>query len=308
MKIKMALFIVCCTVVLACESDFDPRGEEAAEQFVVEGYIEVGPGASPCFVLLSKTLDFAGEIGLEELNASIVREATVEVVIGGDAPVELISVCWSELDTTLRSIIEEQLGLGSVDPDVDICVFVDLLGELRPDIGDTCRLHVNTADVDFTSSSVIPPYVPLDTLYVVEPPGEQSGPWRQVMSSIADPLGESNFYRYLTSINDGPFIAGLATVTDDALFDGQEFDFTLQKSEPPGSGFDETFGLYALGDTARIKWLTIDQAQFDFWNTLEFGRANQGPFSTYTRVRGNVDGALGVWGASSTDIYTIIIE
>jgi len=97
-------------------------------------------------------------------------------------------------------------------------------------------------------------------------------------------------------------------VTDDALFDGQSFRITLQKAEPPGTSFDDEFGLYRVGDTATLKWMTLDQSHFDFWNTLEFSRANQGPFATYTRVRGNVSGALGVWGGASVDIYTQIVE
>lgn len=295
-------------LLCACESSFDPRGEEVTASYVVEGYIESGPSANPAFVLLSKTLDFSSEIGIEEINASIIDDAVVQVSVGGDIWHELTLICWRDLDTVLQSLIETQLGLTAIQEEIDLCVYLDLTGQLNPEVGDRCKLQVDVQGVTLTAESIMPPFVPLDTIYVEDAPGEQEGPWRQVMASISDPLGQRDYYRYLTSINDGPFIAGLATVTDDALFDGQEFSFSLQKSEPPGSNFDETFGLYALGDTASIKWLNLDEAQFDFWNTLEFGRANQGPFSTYTRVRGNVNGALGMWGAASTDIYTIIIQ
>ena len=79
----------------------------------------------------------------------------------------------------------------------------------------------------------------------------------------------------------------------------------MVKSEEPGAKFDPiTFGLYRIGDTAQVKWINIDKDYYDFFNTLEFNRANQGPFSSYTRIKTNIKGGLGIWGGSNVQIYT----
>ena len=63
-----------------------------------------------------------------------------------------------------------------------------------------------------------------------------------------------------------------------------------------------------VGDSVLIKWTTIDEAHFDFWNTLEFSNANQGPFSSYTRLQSNINGGLGIWGGYSVSYYSRTVE
>ena len=96
---------------------------------------------------------------------------------------------------------------------------------------------------------------------------------------------------------------------DDAFFDGDEFEFPLPEAEPRNTNASPTtFGLYTLGDTVTLKWTTIDEGNFNFWNTLEFNAINQGPFAAYTRIESNVTGGLGVWGGYSSHYYTLIVE
>jgi len=104
------------------------------------------------------------------------------------------------------------------------------------------------------------------------------------------------------------FVAGVSSVVDDAFFNGQEFKFTLNRALGANEEFDETTGLWKLGDTVAVKWCLIDQNQYDFWNTLEVSKQRQGPFSSYIRIKGNVDGALGVWAGSSCEIYKVIVK
>ena len=120
---------------------------------------------------------------------------------------------------------------------------------------------------------------------------------------MADPPGTTNYYRYFTGENDGPLIIPFHSVTDDVFFDGQEFDFPLTKAED-GEDFDfTTFGLFTRGDSITIKWMNLDREHFQFWSTLEFSRENQGPFSSYTRVKSNINGGLGIWGGISASYY-----
>jgi len=99
---------------------------------------------------------------------------------------------------------------------------------------------------------------------------------------------------------------GFSSVEEDLFFDGKSFGFQLFNPATDNGDVDpEEFGLYFVGDTMTLKWCTIDEANFDFWNTLEFARANQGPFSSYTRLQSNVTGALGIWGGYNVDYYTL---
>jgi len=101
-------------------------------------------------------------------------------------------------------------------------------------------------------------------------------------------------------VNGEPFTTPFGSVGDDALFDGQEFEFPLNRAFSRGDSIDpNTAGLWMRGDTMAIKWCTIDEAHYNFWQTFDFNRNSGGPFSSYTRVTSNVDGALGVWGGYS---------
>jgi hypothetical protein len=109
-------------------------------------------------------------------------------------------------------------------------------------------------------------------------------------------------------VGEEPLIASLGSVVNDELFDGQTFEFPLAKAEPRAMDFDPTsLGLFRRGTETTIKWITIDESQFQFGNTLEFSLANQGPFSSCTRVTSNVEGGLGIWGGISATYYELLV-
>ena len=102
-------------------------------------------------------------------------------------------------------------------------------------------------------------------------------------------------------------MAPFSSVIDDRFFDGKEFEFPLTKAEPLNEDIDPAeYGYFAVGDTVTLKWSTIDQEHFDFWNTLEFNRVNQGPFSSYTKVDFNIEGGIGIWGGYSSSFYKMV--
>jgi len=137
----------------------------------------------------------------------------------------------------------------------------------------------------------------------------QRKPSKVAAESISDPVDQINYYRYFTSINRSNFNAPFNSVADDALFNGQEFEFPLPKAEARNStSSPSNFGLYHVGDTVGVKWTTIDEASFDFWNTLEFNAINQGPFASYTKVETNINGGIGIWGGYSSLYYNIIAD
>jgi hypothetical protein len=129
-----------------------------------------------------------------------------------------------------------------------------------------------------------------------EPPGEPSDTLARLWTKIADPAG-ANYYRYLTSEKDGRYVPPFQSTTDDAFFDNKEFEFPLNKGEIRDGKFNpESFGLFYRGDSIAIKWCTLDREHFDFWKTRDFAASSGGPFASYTRIKTNINGGLGIWG------------
>jgi hypothetical protein len=129
----------------------------------------------------------------------------------------------------------------------------------------------------------------------------------QMRAFVKDPKGP-DFYRYFTSVNGSNYESGGTSVSDDAFFDGINTKFNLFKSERRDSDTEPAlWGLWKRGDTISIKFCTIDKAHFEFWNTLEYNANSGGPFSSYSRVKHNITGGLGIWGGyNATYLDTIV--
>jgi len=290
--------------ITACEEAFIPE-TPPAQNIVVEGYIEGGQRPSAPFVILTRSVPFFAELNAEELDDIFVHDAEV-IVDDGSRSVRLEEICLGDLSPAQRRLAAELFGFAADSIGFNFCAYTDITGEMRGEAGRQYDLSVRKGEQELRASTTIPSVSDLDSLKFEPPPGEANDTLMQLNCIIDDPGGVVNFYRYQTQINDEGFRTPLGSVIDDRLFDGQRFDFVLPKAEPRDADFDlETFGLYRRGDTVTLKWMGIDRAHFDFWNTLEFSVANQGPFSSYTRVNSNIEGGLGVWGGQSARYYTL---
>jgi hypothetical protein len=290
-----------------CEEEFFPEPSTEGPKYVVEGYLEAGDNPFPPYVILTQTFDFYGEIGPDQFTESFVHDADVRV---SDGAIEVVfqELCFSELDSVLQEQVAEQFGLNADSLSIDFCVYLDLLGQLQPQEGRTYDLRITKGSDVITSSTQIPMRVPLDSLMFEPPPGEPNDTLAQLTCYISDPAGIKNFYRYFGATNGGQLEPAFSSVEEDLFFDGKSFAFQLFNPQTDSGDVEpEEFGLYFVGDTITVKWCTIDEANFDFWNTLEFSNANQGPFSSYTRLQSNIKGGLGVWGGYSVNYYTRVV-
>ena len=300
---NIVLFGMLTFVFIGCTEEFVPETTEEDQQLVVEGFIEAGENAMPTYVLLTKSIPFISTVNLNTFNELFVNDAVVTVFDGVNT-VTLEEYCLDELPPEIRDAAAVALGFDPDSTTLNICAYVDLFDQIDRKEGGTYDLNIETGGQTITASTTIPQFVPLFNLRWDDPPGEPSDTVARLWVTIDDPDGEANFYRYFTEQNDEGLIAPFSSVTDDAFFDGKEFEFPLTKAEPRDGDFDaDEFGFYFRGDSIRIKWMTIDEAHFEFWNTLEFSRNNSGPFSSYNRVTSNVDGALGIWGGYSVGYY-----
>jgi len=306
---KRAIFYCLLVALWSCEKPFVPDNAELEPQLVVEGYIEAGERATPPYLLLTRSVPFFTEFNAEDFNANFVSGAEVRVSNGEDT-VALQELCLDELDAQQKQLAAAFLGLPLDSIGFNICLYTDLTFSMLGEEGKTYELWIEAEGQELYAVTRIPPHVPVSEFDFREVPGEPIDTLARLVGLISDPGGAANFYRYQMGINGGPIISPAASVIDDRLFNGQTFEFPLFRPEPRGNpDLDiETFGLYTVGDTVEVKWITIDEAQYDFWNTLEFNTANQGPFSSYTLVESNVVGGLGLWGGLSASYYNLVVE
>lgn len=292
-----------------CEEEFIPESAQAPPQIVVEGYIEAGERPGPPYVILTRSVPFFSSFGPEELENTFVHDAMVRIS-DGEKAVQLEEVCLDELSEEEKRLASLLFGF---DPDslgFNFCLYLDLSFSMRGEEGKTYALEVEAEGQRLQAVTSIPYHVRLDSLRFREPPGEASDSLAQLICHFTDPAGVANFYRYQVGINGSGFISPIASVLDDRLIDGQPVKFPLLRPEPRGAReIDfEAFGLYSVGDTISLKWIALDEAHYDFWNTLEFNSANQGPFSSYTLIDSNVEGGLGIWGGLSASYYELRVE
>jgi hypothetical protein len=307
----ISIFIGCilvCSLYWACETEFIPEDINLEPELVVEGYIELGPDALPAYILLTRSRPFFSQLDSAALNNVFVRNAQVTVEVDGQK-YPLTEFCLNDLTPDIRLAIAARLGLNTDSLVTNICAYIDIQNQVKPVVGKNYILRVNSEGQSLQATTSIPAYTGLDSTWWREAPGVPSDTLLQLMAKIQDPPGIKNFYRYFCSLNGGSFITPFNSVFDDALIDGKKFEFRLIRPSLPGEDFDQTnFGLFRVGDSIEVKWSTIDESHFNFWNTYEFNRGNQGPFSTYTTIQTNVIGGLGNWGGYHSKTYKLKVK
>ncbi len=292
-------------LLMSCEENYIPETSVSQQEIVVEGYIEYGEGANPTYVLLTRSIPFISTIKSDQFTSLFVRKATVSV-FDGVKNVNLTEVCLDQIPPELKKEVYAVLGLNPDSTSSNICVYADLFDQIKREPGRKYDLSVTVDGKVITATTTIPQYIPIYDFKWKEPPGKPRDTLAELNVKINDPKGIKNYYRYFTSTQGGPLIPPFGSVTDDAIFDGKEFEFPLQRAQRRGSGFDpETFGLYKRGDSITVKWCTIDKAHFDFWNTRDFSANSGGPFAAYTRISTNINGGLGIWGGYAVGTYSM---
>lgn len=306
MKIKFNILSAFFALVIfaSCEQEYTPAKSADGAKYVVEGYIEAGENPFPPYVILTKSFDFYGTLNPDQFTGSFVHDADVRVT-DGNLEVVFQELCFSDLTPEVRKEVAAQFGFDADSLAIDYCVYLDVLGQLHPQQDKSYDLKIVTEGHTITATTYIPVQVPLDSFHFEAPPGKPNDTLAQLRCRISDPAGVRNFYRYFGSTNGGPLKTAFSSVTEDLFFDGKSFEFQLFNPVTTDRDVEpNAFGLYIVGDTMTIKWCTMDEAHFDFWNTLEFSNANQGPFSSYTRLQSNIHGGLGIWGGYSVSYYT----
>ena len=304
--------IICCTLSLllfsACEREYIPDDINTEPDIVVEGYIESSSRPFPPYVILTRSANFFKEFDPAKLEQLIIRDAFVTISDGTNTDT-LAPFCLNSLGPAEKKLVSSFLGF---NPDsiggADLCIYTKFPGKVQAYDGGTYRLTVKADGKTLTATTTIPKRVALDSIKLIPTYNNIIDSMMQMRGYISDPAGVKNFYRSMVAEEGKSFIANGNSVVNDNFFDGKpSFEFPLSKPTRPNSGnFSfETRGLYKKGEKVTIKYMCIDEAQYDFWRTAEQSAQNQGPFSTYTRIKSNINGGLGIWGGFSATYYDV---
>lgn len=160
--------------------------------------------------------------------------------------------------------------------------------------GRTYTLTVEYDNQTFTSSSTMPPMVPLDSLSLRFLFSGMDYPFPYI--HFTDPLGEENQY-YLYQV----YINGQRVIKDDTALSAQYYDglpITLPITVFPENNEDEP---YQKGDLITIKQLCVDKSVYLYFNSL--ANIDSSLNNPTTNITG---GALGYFSAYSEHSLSIV--
>ena len=297
------LFCLLCS----CEDEFEPEDDQFEDRIVIEGYIEGGVIPTAPYVIVTRTFPFFSELTPDILDTLFVNDVELTVFSNG-VPFPLTQICFDDIPDQVQPLIVDQLpNIGLALEATEACIFTNPL--LLGIEGQAYDLQVDYQGRRYRASTTIPQRVPLDSLsYSIF-----QDTLLQVTGHLSDPPGEQNFYRYQSQRNQDFIYAGVNSVFPDDIVNGESFGFPLLRGQLRTDEFDfETFGFFNRGDSILIKWNSIDQDHYNFWNTLEFSTGSAGPFSSLVYVDTNFEGPddliRGIWGGYANTFQYIITE
>lgn len=253
-------------------------------QIVVEGHVEPGQNA---FLYLSHNFAFFGTTTINNiLQADVVHNAKITISDG----------------YTTDSMKE-------VIPIFGYYQSVSMTGQT----GRTYTLKIVTNGQTITASTSILPAIPLDSAWFRVQNGMDSLGY--MWATLHDPPQPGNCYRWLAKRigKDTTFIPPEASVFNDLLINGQTFEFYYDRGIFPGSKAQDDMNIerhyFKRGDTVVIKFCTIDNTAYQFYNEYYFQLGNAGnPFGTPAPLQGNINGGLGIWCGYGTSLDTVICK
>ena len=144
----------------SCEEEISPEDTNSNPKFVVESYIELGNEALPTYALITKTLGFYSKFSQADLLQSFISGASVKILHNSDT-VKLQEVCFASLTPDLKESVAKVLGIDVDSIKLDICVYVDILNSIKPQIGNTYEINVQVDQTVLSGKTSMPNLVPI---------------------------------------------------------------------------------------------------------------------------------------------------
>ncbi|MEM8524294.1 MAG: DUF4249 family protein [Bacteroidota bacterium] len=322
----------------SCEEAFTPPiipGNRPV--IVVESYIEaygeadaphhptnLGIIPRPAYAILTNNVPFGSSFFVNNFDTLFVRGADVKIS-DGTRSFPLTEVCLSQLGEIERAELVESLGLNSADfsqlgldfNETEFCAYIDLFSN-KIEMNQQYTLTIEKDDVLLTATTSTPQLYPIDTIDFRLPPGDSAffarNKIKQMIVKVTPVDTVTSYFRYFTQRNEEAMIKGNAplsgfrsVIRSDVFGVGEEF-VALPRGQARDSTFNtgsNAFGNYRIKDNYTLKWCTLDEKHYDFWNSTEFNALNQGFFSSYTQPQFNIEGegGIGIFGGYSVGYY-----
>lgn len=149
----------------------------------------------------------------------------------------------------------------------------------------------------FTSSSVMPRQVNLDSLYIVDV-YNFSKMVKAVVPVFTDPVGQGNSYRFNETIN-GVLDKTLFYQNDD-FSDGKTSTFSLLRPDP-----DSTLH---VKDNVSVEMQCIDKEIYKYWYSVDQSSTGDGGTTASNPVTNITGGALGYFSAHTSQTKSIVVK
>lgn len=279
-------------LVCSCEKGINFTLDQTQPSLVVEASIENG---QPPTVILSSSFDYFSAISPEILASSFVHNAIITVSNG--VKTHQLKEYFFNTPANLKVYYY------SIDSANPASAFVGAFNTAY-----TLNIQVNGKT--YTSNTTIPlPAKKIDSLWWKKAPNNPDTNKVVLVARATDPPGYGNYIRYYTKTNSDPFFPGLNSVFDDQIVDGKTYTLDVERGVNRNEDIDrDTYSFFDRGDTITMKFTNIDKATFNFWRTMEYSYQSIGnPFSSPTKVLGNINGALGYFGGYAAQYITIIV-
>ncbi len=308
LKYNSLFMLIISFMLFSCEKDIEIVLPDAKTKLVVEGNIEQG---RPPFVMLTKTTPFFSPTDINSLQNSFVKNAIV-TVSNGTTTVQLQEICTNQLPDSLLPAIAELIGVNLESlKTFGFCLYTTLNPAIFGEVGKSYTLSIQSGNEILTSITQIPSLVLPNKFWYKDQPGFTD--FGYVWFELTDPPQIGNAYRAFTQRKgkDSRFIPVLGSVFDDQFINGLTFDGVFLRGKEINStnpdDLGETADYFQQGDTIIIKFCTIDQRHYKFWDTFEIAAFNSGnPFSSPVTIQTNINGGLGVWGGYGVSYDTLI--
>lgn len=321
MELRILALLILSILLLSCEKEIDIEVPQGPSKIVVEGQIEQGSGP---IIILTRSQAFFDPVDLDAVANNIISDAEVKIVVNDNDTVIIPAVCTGSLPDSVKQRLAEQSGLDFLASDADICVYTSLDPRVRGFIGNSYQLFVNANGERVSARTVIPPSIPLDSIwYKKEGTRDTLG---FVWSKLSDPAGKYNAYRWfakrISTYQSGPnkgemkdpiFVAPFGSAFEDEFFDGLQFDFVFNRGVIPGSDKEDDksteAGFFKEGDTIAVKFTTIDRDVYQYFKTYYTAVGNTGsPFAAPTNIKTNISGGLGIWAGYGVSHDTLVAK
>lgn len=282
MKMKILAYSLLLLCLLSCEKDFDIEVKENAPMLVVEGYIN-NELVQYNYVVLSRSQNYYAP----DFQSIAVGGAEVSVTEGAMQPDR--SYNW---DARSRTILKETENK-NIPPNFRKGVYFDpraltdpshaLMG--RP--GKYYLLEISVDGEKYSAVTTVLPVIKIDSLTsgfrFIDKEDENKEKARiTIHYKDPDTIGNRQiFYRRVpenrSNFGWGGLLMGRSSIGTDDLSNGQYIRLT----QPYG---------YPIGDTVQYYLASVDRTVYNFWDSFNKARNDEGPFSTPASLLNTING------------------